>query len=77
MVVSQLVKRRESELPIRIKVTKELRYQLETYSVFEDLILGVDHTAVCQSQCVKQVFLLLFPPLLVHLSNEESWDPGR
>ena len=64
-----------SKLPIRIKEIKELIDRSKTYSVIRNLIVGVDHAAICQSRCVEQVFLPLFPPLLVHLSDEEGWDP--
>jgi len=60
-----------------IKVTKELKYRLETYSVFGDLILGVDHAVVCQSRCAEQMFFPLFPPLFICLSDEESQNLGR
>jgi len=57
---------------MRIKAMKELRYWLKTYNVIGNLILGVDHAAVCQSRYAEQMFLPLFPPLLMHLSDEEG-----
>ena len=62
---------------MRIKATKELRYRLKTYNVIGDLVLGVNHAAVCHSRCTEQMFFPLFPPLFVYLSDEKSWDPYR
>jgi len=65
-----------SKLPIGIEVTKELTYRSKTYSVIENLIAGIDHASICPSRRAEQVFSPFFPPLFVHLSNEEGWDPS-
>ena len=47
MAGCQPVWKGDSKLPIRLEVTKELKYRLKTYSVIGDLIVGVDHAVVC------------------------------
>ena len=46
-----------------------------TYSVVGNFILGVDHAAVRTSRFAEQMLIPLFPPLFVHLCNEEGRDP--
>ena len=56
---------------------KDWKNRLEYLQCYRDLVFGVDHAAVCESQSAEQVLFPLFPPLFVCLSNEESWDPSR
>ena len=76
-VSSICLKKRKTELPIGIKVINGLEHRLKAYSVLGDLVLGVDHAAVCEGRSVEQVIFLFLPPLFICLSNEESWDRSR
>ena len=61
----QPVEMKESELPIKLKLTEGLKNRQETYNVIGNFIFGVDHVVVRVSRYSEQMLLPLFPLVFV------------
>jgi len=53
------------ELPMKLKLRKELRYQQGTYHIIGNFIIRVNHVAVHMGRYPKQMLLPFFPPMFV------------
>jgi hypothetical protein len=61
----QPVEVKRGKLPMKLKLTKGLKYRKRTYNVIGDFVFWVDHVAVHVSRYPEQMLLPLFPPTFV------------
>jgi len=61
----QPVEMKDSELPIKLKLTEGLKNRQETYNVIGNFIFRIDHVAVRVSRYSEQMLLPFFPPVFV------------
>jgi len=59
------VEMKKGELPIKLKLTKGLKYRQGTYNVIRNLIFGVDYDTVHVSRYPEQMLLPFFPTMFV------------
>ena len=58
----QPVEIKGGKLPIKLKLTKGLKYREGTYNIIRDFMLRIDHVAVHVSRYPEKMFFPFYPP---------------
>jgi len=72
MLGHQPVEIKGGKLPIKLKLTKGLKYWKGTYNVIGDFMFGINHVAVHMSRYLEQMLFPFLPQPFVQLSDEKG-----